>query len=352
MNTKKGVELEVNKPKRELNEWDSGNIGIYSLAKNYERQIEKLFDGQPEENVRAYTDFLKRAKFEGISISRRGNYLLALRALKEVMGKRLVSTINKDDVQGFLDKISVHSQATVKIRFYCLKKFLKFLGKVELLGDLKPPPEGDVKVKASDLLTREELEKILQACPTVRGKAFLMMLYESGARIGELLNLRVCDVLFDPNGALVEINGKTGRRRIRLVESAQHLSEWLKELKATRPNAIYAWVGVRDNQPSKYPATTKFIKDTAKLAGLRKRVYPHLFRHSRASELAQKLREPQLRAFMGWTGASDIPQVYIHLSAQDMDRAILELYHKDETPKTEMQDIMKFFDIYKQMKAL
>lgn len=351
MDTKKGTGLEVTKPKRELNEWDS-KVGIYNLATNYERQIEKLFDGQPEENVRAYTDFLKRAKFEGISISRRGNYLLALRALKEVLGERPVSSVGKDDVQAFLDKISVRSQATQKIRFYCLKKFLKFLGKVELLSDLKPPREGDVKVKASDLLTREELEGMMQACPTVRGKAFLMMLYESGARIGELLNLRVSDVLFDPNGALVEINGKTGRRRIRLVESAQLLSEWFKELKATRPKAAYVWAGLSDDMPSRYPATAKFIKETAKLAGLRKRIYPHIFRHSRASELAQKLREPQLRAFMGWAGASDMPRIYIHLSAHDMDRAILELYQKAETPKNEMQDFLKFFDIYRQMKAL
>jgi integrase len=180
-----------------------------------------------------------------------------------------------------------------------------------------------------------------------------MMLYESGARIGELLNVELKDLEFDSNGVLVEINGKTGKRRIRLVESAKLLRQWVNEIKEKHPRTPYLWFGDDELMPSKYAATTKFLRKTAKLAGLRKKVNPHLFRHSRASELAQKLREPQLRAFMGWTGASDMPQVYIHLSAQDMDKAILDLYKTDETKTNEpLDEIKDFYMFWKKMKAL
>jgi integrase len=211
----------------------------------------------------------------------------------------------------------------------------------------------EVRVKASDLLTREDIQKLLDACSTKRGRAFISMLYESGARIGEILNVKLVDLVFDEHGVLVSLDGKTGRRRIRLVESAEFLRDWVNEIKLTHPKTAYLWFGIDDSSPSQYATTCKFLRKLVKKAKLRKKVYPHLFRHSRASELAQKLKESQLRAFMGWTGSSDMPRIYIHLSAQDLDNAILDLYKTEETKdKTELDEMTKFFAMWKQMKAL
>jgi D-3-phosphoglycerate dehydrogenase len=216
-----------------------------------------------------------------------------------------------------------------------------FLGKEKLLDGVKPPTISGIKVSSSDLLTREGMKRLLEACPTARGRAFIIMLYESGARIGEILNIEIRDLCFDRHGVLVDLEGKTGKRRIRLVESADYLRRWLKEI-----DNKFLWPGPDGNEPSKYPATAKFFKKTARVAGLRKKVYPHLFRHSRASELAQKLKESQLRAFMGWGAASDMPRVYIHLSAQDVDKAILDIYKTEESkPKTELNEIKEDFEV-------
>jgi len=360
MNAGLGTELEGNVPKRALNEWDSGNNRIYHIRATYEREFLRLAEGQPDENVKTYIDFLKRRKFEGISVVRRLNYIRALQVLKRVKGDKTLSGLCKSDIDAFLEAVSKHSPATTKMRFYCLKTFLKFIGRQELLDGIKPPSEGEIKVRASDLLTREDIQKLIDACCTTRGRAFVSMLYESGARIGEILNVEVKDFEFDANGVRVYLNGKTGRRRIRLVESARYLREWFKEIREAHPKTPYVWFGENENEPSQYATTVKFIRKTARLAGLRKKIYPHLFRHSRASELAQKLKESQLRAFMGWGAASDMPQVYIHLSAQDMDKAILELYKTENSkPGTEdcaqhsdLDEIRKFYEMWKQFKAL
>lgn len=354
MDTTKGTELNGNVPKRAPNEWDSGNNRIYKIRKTYEREFMKLAEGEPEENLRLYVDFLKRVKFEGISIVRRLNYLRALRNLKGARGGRPLGTLSKEDIGRFLDAISSQSAGTTRIRFFSLKKFLKFLGKESLLVGIKPPTEGGIKVKASDLLKREDIKKLLDACPTVRARAFIMTLYESGARIGELLNLELRDVEFDGNGVLAHLNGKTGRRRIRLVESAQYLREWFKEIRKEHPKAVYVWFGLDEIEPSQYAATVKFLRKTAKLAGLRKKVNPHIFRHSRASELAQKLKESQLRAYMGWGASSKMPEVYIHLSAQDMDKAILGLYQKENCAQhstSELDEIKEFYEFWKKFKG-
>ena len=335
-----------------VSEWDidQGNNRIYNISQTYQREYSKLLSGEPKENVELYDRFLKRMRFEGISVVRRLNYLRALNVLKGVRGCKALESLSKADIEAFLDYISRYSRGTIQIRFYSLKKFLKFLGKLELVEGITIAKVKDIKVKAGDLLTREELAKLVDAAYTARGRAFLMMLYESGARIGELLNIKLIDLDFDPEGVLVTIDGKTGRRRIRLVESAEYLRKWVSI--ARKDNQTYLWFGP-DGEPSKYAATLKFLRKTVKKAGLKKHVYPHLFRHSRASELAQKLKESQLRAFMGWGAASDMPRVYIHLTAQDLDRAILDLYKTDTKTEGEpLDEIKDFYMFYKKMKAI
>ena len=68
----------------------------------------------------------------------------------------------------------------------------------------------------------------------------------------------------------------------------------------------------------------KMVKEVAAKAGIQKRVYPHLFRHSRASYYANKLTEQQLKAFFGWTGGSQMAATYVHLSGRDIDNAVLQ----------------------------
>jgi hypothetical protein len=56
-----------------------------------------------------------------------------------------------------LEYVSRNSQATLQLRFYCLKKYLEFIGKADLLKGIKIPKKQQIKVKASDLLTREDV---------------------------------------------------------------------------------------------------------------------------------------------------------------------------------------------------
>jgi site-specific recombinase XerC len=54
-----------------------------------------------------------------------------------------------------------------------------------------------------------------------------MLLWDSAARIGEIMKLKVGDVLFDQYGGVIFVNGKTGKRRIRLTASVPDLQQWL-----------------------------------------------------------------------------------------------------------------------------
>jgi len=59
---------------------------------------------------------------------------------------------------------------------------------------------------------------------------------------------------------------------------------------------------------------------------LNKRVYTHLLRHTRATELASILTEAQMKEMLGWVQSSDMPSVYVHLSGRDVDNALLRAH--------------------------
>jgi len=61
------------------------------------------------------------------------------------------------------------------------------------------------------------------------------------------------------------------------------------------------------------------LKKTAVKAGIKKHIYPHLFRHSAATRDARYLTESELRLKYGWSGDSQMAQVYVHLSDADLD---------------------------------
>jgi len=68
------------------------------------------------------------------------------------------------------------------------------------------------------------------------------------------------------------------------------------------------------------------IKRIAKRAGIKKRIYPHLFRHTRATRLLAKVPESIGAKYMGWVNGSKMVGVYVHLSSEDVDEAILKLH--------------------------
>ncbi len=96
----------------------------------------------------------------------------------------------------------------------------------KLLAIKRPSAETMTK-KAADMLSVEDIEKLLRACATSRDRALIMMLYEGGFRIGELGNLTWGDIKFDDSGVVVNTNGKTMKPRyIRLTMSREYLAAW------------------------------------------------------------------------------------------------------------------------------
>jgi len=93
--------------------------------------------------------------------------------------------------------------------------------------------------------------------------------------------------------------GKTGPRRVRVINAAPLLADWIDNRPRKRKDAPL-WVdnsGDTTYQPLRYIGLAKFVKRTAKKASVAKRVNPYVFRHTRLTHLSKILTEAVLCEF-------------------------------------------------------
>jgi integrase len=187
-----------------------------------------------------------------------------------------------------------------------------------------------------DLLTKDEIEAQLAAAKNQRDKALISMLYETGAQIGELIDLTVGDIEDRKHGKKVVIDGKTGPRRLPLVESVPHINNWLNKHPNPKKDAPL-WCKIQQGDANETLGyryiREKILKKNMERAEIDKPSNPHHYRHSRASYLANEMTEAQLCEWFGWVQGSDVPACYVHLSGRDIDNAYDQmhgLYEPDE----------------------
>ena len=256
---------------------------------------------------------------EGLGKLRIRKYHYTLKTICKMLKKDL-DKATKDDLIKFLAYIqnsnySPHTKRDFKIT---IKKFFRFMGKEKLVDWIKTTKKKN-ELPLPKITTREDVLKLIQSCKTVRDKALISVLYESGCRIGELLNLKLSDIEFDSYGSVLIVNGKTGSRRVRICGKAvDYLKEWVNVNHPTKnPNDRLF--------PISYRALDKVLKNINDRAKLNKRIHFHMFRHGRATELSSKLTEMELDIFMGWELGSDMPRTYVHLSGKDIEQKILQI---------------------------
>ncbi|RLI09932.1 hypothetical protein DRO42_02920 [Candidatus Bathyarchaeota archaeon] len=193
------------------------------------------------------------------------------------------------------------------------------------LADLRREEKKE-KNDRDRLVLPEEFEALMRTAKHPRVKALIAVLYESGCRKGEILGLRIRDLVFGEAYAEIRIKGKTGERTIPLVYSVPYLRAWLQVHPDRAPlNPLFATVingEIREMNPS---SPNFILKELSQKAGLVRIIHPHMLRHTRLTELARSgLGEYQLKSFAGWTPDSRMAARYIHLAGRDHVAAVLE----------------------------
>jgi len=321
---------------------------VYRYNRLIENALRRVRNSDfPKENKQKILEFYRECIVRGYSKARIIKYIETLYSIAKLLEKPF-SKARKEDIVELVRKIEEkgYSEWTKHDFKVILRIFFKWLRKTEDFPEevrwIKVTAKRGIKLP-EELLTKEEIMKLVCAADHIRDKAFILTLYESGCRIGELLTLQIKHVQFDEYGAVLLVNGKTGWRRVRVIMSAPKLYQWIENhpLKAD-PNAPL-WITMGTNSRYRvwtYCTARTVLKKLVKKAGIKKRVYPHLFRHSRATHLANHLTEAQMKQYFGWVQGSDMASIYVHLSGRDLDNALFKL-NGLEIPEEKKEDEFK-----------
>ncbi len=310
-------------------------MAFSNMSIDYERKMLSK-ESIPEAVKKAIANFVDGDLIlENIGERRRMNYYQRLRVAARWIPDSFLNPSKEDIKKIMLQLNDGYSEWTRDTYIKMLKKFYrKTLPKKKfesLFEDvrIKQPRQ---KIQQSDLITVEEVKAMIDSCNNARDRAIISTLYDSGCRIGELLLMKIRSVRFDNYGAVLEVpfEGKTGTRSVRIIgDSVPYLRAWLdnhpvrNDLNA--PLFCNISEGIRGRAMT-YDDVRKALRSSLKRAGITKRIYPHLFRHTRASILASRVAEAPLEAQMGWVPGTKQMATYVHLSGKQTDMAILKAY--------------------------
>jgi integrase/ribosomal protein L40E len=323
-------------------------FGLYNYPRRLELAIANLSKDQTvcEENKKGIVSFSKGRLAKGSGHGRVTKVVYGLRLLARML-KKPFAEATKDDLVTLVGEFESNPDYSEYTRLdykIILKMFFKWLkGNDEVfppeINWLKPKLKNEKHKLPEDLLTEDEVIRLVNATDQPRDRAFILVLYESGCRIGELLSLNMGNVQFDQYGAVLRVTGKTGDRRVRIISSAPALATWINLYGRAQDPKAPLWPPRSTCKKTRNPiqcldhrSVYKLLLKLAEKAGIKKHVHPHLFRHSRATALASKLTEAQMKEHFGWVQGSEMAATYVHLSGRDVDSTLLQMYSLKDVP--------------------
>jgi len=187
-------------------------------------------------------------------------------------------------------------------------------------------PKRDLMTKTvADILTEEEIKKMVLVCESTRDRAILMMLFDGGFRIGELGKLTWGQIAFDAYGVVINVDEKTGKPRyVRLIAATPYLAKWKDDypFEPIGNNLVFT---SHQKKAIEYNTIYRQIRRIAERAGIQKNVHPHIFRHTRITNMIEKgIPESVIKSMMWGSLTTDMFACYAHLSNRSTDDALLE----------------------------
>ena len=256
--------------------------------------------------------------------------------LPEIPGNRPLLKCSKEDIIKIVDKINAMPLSEVtktKCKITLKVVFKHFVGEDEFYPKevrwIKTSSKDTNQILPSDLLTNDDIAKLLQSTRNLRDRAIIALMADAPLRPHELLGLKVGSIILD--GAqpylIVGADTKTGQRHIPLFDSVAALSSYIesvKRLKVSDPLFIdYEQLQQKGKiEPMNYDSLRMMLIKVSKRANIKKRINPYVFRHSVVTRYSNSLTNAQLEKIAGWRPGSGMHAVYQHLSTSDLDIAL------------------------------
>jgi len=238
------------------------------------------------------------------------NYHFFVEKFLLASGKK-IEELNEDDVKKYLGGMfDTKSKNTSMLAAASLKFFFKEI--LDKKFDKIPLPKKDRKLP--EVLSKEEVRRLIDFSDAEKSRLIVSLLYSSGLRVSEIVNLRVEDLNFDENTGWVR-HGKGGKDRLFVLSAG--LTEDIKSYIGRKGYDKFVF--------SKEKALTtrniqKIIQGMRVRSGLNKKVTPHTLRHSFATHLLEGGNDIRIIQQMLGHSSLNTTQMYTHISSEQLKK--------------------------------
>lgn len=258
---------------------------------------------------------------------------LEIKGLK--VAPEAVTTVQIHDFLEYINELGISAYSQARI-LSGLKSFFQYLigeGLIETSPTvlIDSPKLGR---KLPDTLSFEEIETILLAIdhssPSgARSRAMVEVLYSSGLRVSELIELRLNNIYFDIG--FIKVVGKGSKERLVPIgsDAMKYLKIYIEAIRnhidVKNGHESYVFLNNRGSKISRVSVFT-MIKSLVSQAGINKNVSPHTFRHSFATHLIEGGAD--LRAVQEMLGHESITttEIYTHIDRNYLKQIIKEFH--------------------------
>ncbi len=296
------------------------NFGFIDYSALKTKQADTVKPGKepvkPKEPVKipeAYTDTLIRRQY---SEQTKKTYTAYFADYIRYFNGRKLEEINKDEINAYILNLikqnnistSQQNQRINAIKFY----YEKVLGrKTEYYSIERPRTETHLP----EVLSKDEIGKILESTNNLKHRCILSLIYSAGLRRSELINLKATDILGDRKQ--IHIKGGKGKKDRYSIISGYLLDELRQYYKEYKPKE---WLFEGQGGGRQYSGSSigKLLSNAAKKAGIKRRVTPHMLRHSFATHLLEQKTDLRYIQELLGHGSTKTTEIYTHVTNKSL----------------------------------
>jgi integrase/recombinase XerD len=257
----------------------------------------------------------RELKIRGFSNRTVQSYLYHNRKFLEFV-KKNPENIGTDDAKSYMAHLLSdlnQRPSSVNLALSSMKYFYSEIMQNTALNSVRAPKS---EKKLPTVLTKQEIRNLIDAAKNPKHKLIIEFMYSSGLRVSECVNIKIDDLDFNEKIGKVKHGKGNKERYIILSENLiDHIKEYLSK-KKDESNYIFSV----KNRPITIRQAQKIVKENAKKAGIKKRVFCHALRSSFATHLLEGGTD--IRIIQELLGHADLSttQIYTKVSTQQLKK--------------------------------
>jgi len=271
----------------------------------------------PKSEVRLPEKFVNLLQQKRYSENTIGIYKSYFADFMRYFKEKKLEDISKEDINSYILHLiknknissSQQNQRINAIKFY----YEKVLGRKKEYYDIERPKSVSI---LPNVLSISEIKRMIDITKNIKHKCIISLLYSAGLRRSELINLEINDII---SGQMQIKIGNSKGNKDRYVGLSTHLLQLLREY--YREFNPKKWL-IEGQKGGKYSAESvlRVVKNSAKRAGISRKVTPHMLRHSFATHHLENGTDLRyIQEFLGHS-SSKTTEVYTHVANTDISK--------------------------------